>query len=205
MVWGRPIRVVAAIRQGDDEVPESDTVRREPNLPPLLEIYLDDHWAAAGGGAALARRVARNNAGTVWAARLESLAADIDADERVLTLLRSELGLEGGQWKRRLVVSAEIVGRLKPNGRIISYSPLSRVLEMESLIAGVTAKRCLWVALSRTFGASAAASSVDFAEMERRAGEQAKVLDELHQEAVAAAFADPRRVPSGGQVDAGPR
>lgn len=186
-------------------MPESDIVSREPNLPPLLEIYLDDHWAAAGGGVALARRVARNNAGTVWEERLESLAADIDSDERVLALLRSEMGLEGGQWKRRLVVSAEVVGRLKPNGRIISYSPLSRVLELESLVAGVTAKRCLWVALSRTLGAREVASSVDFNEMERRALEQLKVLDTLQHEAVAKAFADPGRAGREGEVDAGPR
>jgi hypothetical protein len=184
-------------------VPESDIENEERGVPPLLEIYLDDHWAAAGGGAALARRTARNNAGTVWAARLESLAADIDADERVLTLVRSELGLERGQWKRRLAMAGEVVGRLKPNGRVISYSPLSRVYELEGLIAGVAAKRCLWVALSRAFRSRQEVSSVDVAGMERRAREQADELAALHREAVAAAFADSRsgaRV--GGQVDA---
>ncbi|MGF1665396.1 MAG: hypothetical protein ACFCVC_03890 [Acidimicrobiia bacterium] len=172
-------------------------------LPPLLEIYLDDHWAVAGAGAALARRVARNNVSTVWASRLESLAVDIEADERVLTLTRGEMGLDGGRWKRRFAVSAEVVGRLKPNGRIISYSPLSRVLELEGLIAGVAAKRCLWVAISRALATGGATSSVDYAEMERRAVEQSRVLEALHHEVVAAAFADSRRgARSERQVDA---
>jgi hypothetical protein len=172
-------------------VPESDIVDRNRDLP-LLEIYLDDHWAAAGAGVALVRRVARSNASTQWALRLESLADDIDADERVLTLVRSELGIDGGRWKRRLVMAGEVVGRLKLNGRIVSYSPLSRVLEFEGIIAGVTAKRHLWVALSRALGPQAEGSAVDFAEMERRARDQLTVLDALHMEAVAVAFAAPR-------------
>ena len=41
----------------------------------------------------------------------------------------------------------EKVGRLKPNGRLVGYTPLGRLLELEALAAGVAGKRGLWRAL----------------------------------------------------------
>ena len=45
---------------------------------------------------------------------------------------------------------AEKAGRLKPNGRLIGYSALGRLLELEALSGGVNAKLGLWRALRRT-------------------------------------------------------
>ena len=53
------------------------------------------------------------------------------------------------QKKARLAIAAvtEMAGRLKPNGRLIGYSPLSRVVELEGLTIGVTGQaRALAVA-----------------------------------------------------------
>jgi hypothetical protein len=44
----------------------------------------------------------------------------------------------------------EKLGRLKLNGQLIGYSPLSRLVELESLSLGVEAKRMMWVALLET-------------------------------------------------------
>ena len=44
----------------------------------------------------------------------------------------------------------EKVGRMKPNGRIRGYSPLSRLIELEGLAGGIEAKRAMWLALLRT-------------------------------------------------------
>jgi hypothetical protein len=41
----------------------------------------------------------------------------------------------------------EIASRLKANGRLIGYSPLSRVLELEGLIMGITGKLEMWRSL----------------------------------------------------------
>ena len=38
----------------------------------------------------------------------------------------------------------EKVGRLKPNGELLQFSPLSRVVELEGLITGVSGKLSLW-------------------------------------------------------------
>ena len=42
---------------------------------------------------------------------------------------------------------AEKLGRLKLNGRLLGYSPLSRVVELEALVLGVRGKLSLWLAL----------------------------------------------------------
>src|SRR3712207_1441274 len=39
---------------------------------------------------------------------------------------------------------AEKVGRLKPNGQILGYSPLSKLVELETLALGIEGKVCLW-------------------------------------------------------------
>ena len=54
--------------------------------------------------------------------------------------------------KLRLAVAAvtEAAGRLKPNGRMVGYSPLSRVIELEALTIGITGKLELWQSLKAT-------------------------------------------------------
>lgn len=46
--------------------------------------------------------------------------------------------------------AAEKLVRLKLNGRLRGYSPLSRLLELEMLHIGITGKLELWQALQRT-------------------------------------------------------
>jgi hypothetical protein len=46
--------------------------------------------------------------------------------------------------KRPLALLAERVARLKPNGQLRGYSPLSRFLELESLALGLDGKKLLW-------------------------------------------------------------
>ncbi|HEX6287079.1 MAG TPA: hypothetical protein VFZ80_06310 [Acidimicrobiia bacterium] len=153
----------------------------------LVKIYLDDHWAGAGAGLNLARRMMRNNQGTAWIDDLSWVAAQIEADHRVLADIRKRLGVEGGGVKRRLAVLGERVARLKPNGRIIGYSPLSRVLEAEALISGVVAKRNLWAGLHQGL-VGVEFPGVDFESLQERADEQLELLRSIHREAVSLAF-----------------
>ena len=46
----------------------------------------------------------------------------------------------------------ELVMRLKPNGKLVGYSPLSRVIELETLVIGITGKLELWRGLSEIDG-----------------------------------------------------
>jgi broad specificity phosphatase PhoE len=71
--------------------------------------------------------------------------------------------------------AAERAGRLKLNGRIRSYSPLSRLLELEALVGGVTVKRALWRALGQS--ADPRLRAFDFGDLERRAEGQLELLE----------------------------
>jgi hypothetical protein len=90
--------------------------------------------------------------------------------------------------KRLLAWGAEKVGRLKPNGRLIEYSPLSRLEEVEILELGVMGKRLLWEALART--GPAAVSEGELETLIERADSQRERLEALRLEAAGAALAE---------------
>jgi hypothetical protein len=46
----------------------------------------------------------------------------------------------------------EKVGRLKPNAQLTGYSPLSPLVELESLVLGIHGKLALWQALLQIAG-----------------------------------------------------
>lgn len=62
-----------------------------------------------------------------------------------------QLGITPNPLKVGLVRLAERASRLKLNGRLVRRSPLSHVVELETLVVGVRGKEALWTAL-RTAG-----------------------------------------------------
>ena len=154
----------------------------------VLEIYLDDHWAGAAAGLALARRLRSHNRDTEWNPRLSGCVAEIEEDSRTLAQIRRDLGFEGGGLKRLAALAGERVSSLKPNGRIFTYSPLSRVLECEALQAGVSAKRSLWASLSEVYGSDPEMFGYDFDELVARADRQLELLGSFHAYAAEIAF-----------------
>ena len=104
----------------------------------LLRIYLRDHHAAAAGGVALAKRA--------LGAR-DPIAAQIARDRETLEEIMGQLGISANPVKVGLVRIAERVSRLKLNGRLVRHSPLSHVVELETLVVGVRGKEALWTAL----------------------------------------------------------
>ena len=112
-----------------------------------LNIYLQQHWAAAAGGLDLARRVTRTHEGTDVGADLEAVTREIAEDRETLRVLMALLDLDPGRVGPALTRVAERVGRLKPNGRVLRRSPVSDVLELEALRGAVSAKRAGWDAL----------------------------------------------------------
>lgn len=154
----------------------------------LVEIYLDDHWAGAAAGIAVARRLAANNSNTQWGARLSDLVDQIEEDDETLARIRSSLGVDGGKAKRVLALAGERLARLKLNGRLISYSPLSRLLECEGIEAGVSAKRRLWSALLVGMGDFPELSEYDFERLMQRADDQLDLLRQFHSHAASIVF-----------------
>ena len=99
-----------------------------------------------------------------------------------LAVPRSTLKVAAG-W------TLEKVGRLKLNGRITSYSPLSRLLELEGLSAGIEGKRALWLALAAACGDDHRLESVDLGGLAQRARSQQERLEPYRLRAADAALA----------------
>jgi hypothetical protein len=147
-----------------------------------LRIYLNDHLAGAALGIGVARRLHESNKDdTAMAKPLARVCAEIEADRGTLEGLMRHLGVRRGSVKPALASAGEKLGRLKPNGRLSGYSPLSRLLELEFLLIGITGKMQLWKALERGLGESL--EEFDFERLAERAARQREVVDELHRDA----------------------
>jgi hypothetical protein len=154
-----------------------------------LPIYLNDHLAGSTFGLELVRRTRDSNKGTPLGDYLEHLSAEIEADRATLEKLLAALGVRRARLKAAGGWAAEKLGRLKPNGQLTGYSPLSRLLELESLYMGITGKLELWRALQRTLGNDI--PGFDFEELGRRAERQAAEVEEYRLQSAPAALPHP--------------
>jgi hypothetical protein len=110
-----------------------------------LPIYLNDHYAGSTLGVELAKRAAKNNDGNAeFGPPLATLASEIDEDRDALKRIMAALDVSEDRIKASIFWLGEKVGRLKPNGDLLQFSPLSRVVELEGLITGVSGKLSLW-------------------------------------------------------------
>ena len=113
----------------------------------LLGSYLNDHLAGATVGLELARRARSQNRDTRFGTVLEQLVGEIEEDRRTLEDLMERLGIGQDRLKVTAGWIGEKAGRLKLNGRLFGYSPLSRLIELEGLTLGVSGKLALWKSL----------------------------------------------------------
>ncbi|HEY2478857.1 MAG TPA: hypothetical protein VGI17_08995 [Solirubrobacterales bacterium] len=149
-----------------------------------LPIYLNDHYAGAVAGVELARRLlAANREVEALAPTLQRVSAEIEADRGTLEGVLDRLDVSRSPVKPAAAWLLERVGRLKPNGHLRGYSPLSRILELEGLAIGISGKAELWRTLSG-LGLDERAG-VDFDALTRRAEEQHAAISDLHRIAVA--------------------
>jgi hypothetical protein len=154
-----------------------------------LAIYLNDHLAGATGGVELARRLRASNRGNeVFGQPLDRICKEIEEDRATLEQVIDRLGFSRSRVKPAGAWVAEKLGRLKLNGRLRGYSPLSRVLELEGLLIGITGKMALWETLAELEGVKRL--GIDFAQMSARAAEHRSAVDDLHRLAAAALAAD---------------
>jgi hypothetical protein len=140
-----------------------------------LAIYLNDHLAGATGGLELAKRAQGSNADSSLGATLGQIAAEIDEDRETLLEVMRSAEVRRDPVKRLGALVAERAGRLKLNGQLTGYSPLSRLLELELLVLGVSGKLALWRSLAELGDPRLAA--FDFAELARRARSQRDRLE----------------------------
>jgi hypothetical protein len=151
-----------------------------------LGTYLNDHLAGATVGRELSKRAAGENRGTPLGDFLEKLHAQIVEDRQTLRDVMDALDVGEDHLKTVAARVGERIGRLKPNGNLLSYSPLSRVVELEGLGLGVHGKASLWRALALVDDTRL--ESFDFAALAQRAERQRKALEKHRLEATQIAF-----------------
>jgi hypothetical protein len=140
----------------------------------LLGIYLNDQLALSIAWRELARRTLRENRGDGLAEELTGLVSEFAEDVRTLEQLIAALNVRRSRVKPVAAVAAERLGRLKPNGRLRSYSPLSRLVELDALVLALDTKRLLWQSLR---DARIAGSNIDIDSLIARAERRRRALE----------------------------
>jgi hypothetical protein len=155
----------------------------------LVRIYLQDHHAGSTTGLELARRVHGNNKDNDYGEPLGKIVDEIAADRKSLESIMDDLGFGADTIKDLGAWSLEKVGRLKLNGQITGYSPLSRVVELEGLMTGITGKIGLWLALLELAPDEPRLDAARLERLRERGESQRTTVEELRERAAREAFA----------------
>jgi hypothetical protein len=142
----------------------------------LLGIYLSDHFAGSAIARSRCSYAAAKNRGNDFGTFLERLGSDIDLDRQTLRGVIERVGTSPSRLKVGAGVVFERMSRLKPDGRLTGYSPLTRLLEFEAFSIGVEGKRLMWVVLGDL--RNPRLSEFDFGALAERAIEQRKGIEQ---------------------------
>jgi hypothetical protein len=153
----------------------------------LLGIYLNDHLAGASAVRHRCRSARDANRGTELGLFLDELLGELTDDRGVLLEVMAAVGIARSPLKTTFARIAERLGRLKLNGQLTGYSPLSRFEELELLSVGVEGKRLLWIVLGE-LGDSRLAR-FDFGTLRERAERQREGIERHRRAAAGTAFA----------------
>jgi hypothetical protein len=156
-----------------------------------LSIYLNDHLAGATVGVELSKRAASANEGSDYGAVLAELSHEIAEDRASLERLMERFDVKKDRVKTTGAFLGEKVGRLKPNAHLTSYSPLSRVVELEGLTLGVAGKLGLWKALIELQDADERLDPEELRVLAERAESQLRELEQQRLRATTETFTAP--------------
>ena len=101
-----------------------------------------------------------------------------------------DLGFGADRAKNLAFWAAEKAGRLKLNGQLTGYSPLSRHVELEGLLTGVNGKLSMWRTLREVVDSVPELDAGRLDRLIERAERQIETLHELRSRAGREAFAD---------------
>jgi hypothetical protein len=155
----------------------------------LLATYLNDHLAGSTIGLELAKRARKSNEGNEYGKVLDRIAREIGEDRQALEKLMDALEIGRDRPKLLAAWTAEKFGRLKPNGRVFSYSPLSRLVELEALGLGISGKLSLWQTLAELAAEDARLDAAELTRLAERAERQRAEVSELRLRAAHEALA----------------
>jgi hypothetical protein len=150
---------------------------------PYLAIYMNDQLALGVAWREIARRSQQANAGTPLGAALQQVANAIAEDIATFEDIMQRLGIPKNAAKPLMAIVGERFGRLKLNGHLRGYSPLSRFQELDILVMGIANKVTLWETLRGHAGLGTRLPDLDFDELIGRAHDQRTQLEPFHAQA----------------------
>lgn len=146
-----------------------------------VAVYLRDHETAAQAGLRAFRRVAGSHRSRPWGSDLAHLADQIREDVRTEQRILRARRVRRRRLSVPLATIGERIGRLKGNGAVLRRSPTTDIVELEGLVAIVTAKRSHWRTLELANLADVA--DIDAAALVARADAQLRRLVAAHEQA----------------------
>ncbi|WP_197319830.1 hypothetical protein [Saccharomonospora sp. NB11] len=155
----------------------------------VFVTYLNDHHAAAVGGAEIARRLASGQRSSAHAAELSAVADELADDLRTLRRVMADVEVPVRAYKATAAWVVEKLGRLKLNGRVVAPSPSSPVLELELIAMQVTGKVGLWRSLLLRADRDGRLDPEELEELGARAERQREAVWRLHDRFAEVAFA----------------
>lgn len=110
----------------------------------LFRIFLQDHLAALHASAALVQRCLGPNRESPLGRLLGPLHLAVQEDLAHLEAVAEATSVRPSGMKNRGARAGVALGRLKLNGRVFRYSPLSRVVELEGLLLLTVQRAATW-------------------------------------------------------------
>jgi hypothetical protein len=166
----------------------------EPSTPggarnlELLAVYCNDHLAASVGGIELVKRMLGEHGGSDYEGPLTQLLSELKEENTSLEAQMSAMGFPVRHYKQAALWLGEKLSRAKLNGRLLSRSPLSDLVEFEFLASAVRAKRSGFETLREVAEAD---DRLDKAELDRlieQANRQYEWLSDTRRAVAAAVF-----------------
>jgi hypothetical protein len=153
----------------------------------LLGLYLSDHLTGSTAGLGRIGRMAKDFTDTPVHAELAALAAAIRRERDRLRGLLTELGVRQRPHRQAAAWLGEHAGRLKLNGRLLSRSPMTLVLEAELMRSAILAKVGGWQTLE-TLAPELGLDPAEFTGLAAEGRSQIQTLDRVHEYARSNAF-----------------
>ncbi|GAA0941704.1 hypothetical protein GCM10009554_33560 [Kribbella koreensis] len=105
-----------------------------------LATYLQDHYAGSAAGIELFKRAADQQTDPVVRTALAKMVQEVEEERTALERYLAAVGAKPDQLKNAGAWMAEKLSRLKPNGELLRRSPLSDLVELETLRIAVEGK-----------------------------------------------------------------
>ena len=158
-----------------------------------IQIYLEDHLALLVGEMELAARCHRSNQGSRLGDFLQQLELDLADHHSELKDVVHRVGGKDGiesMVKQGAAWFAEKLGRFKLNDSLLTYSSLSRLIELETLAAAAQERVALWDSLAAIAVGDRRLKKFDFLALRDQSKKQLTGLNTRRRRAALKAFVE---------------